>query len=110
MRAIDDDIRPIYTEKRLSRNLNNDKLADPIAQAVLNDGARSVTSDTLLLVDPTEIRKEFSYKMQYVTRVRDASRSSKENCEVRKADRIHPHRTQIRHSRFPDRTCFQGSE
>ena len=32
--------------------------------------------------NPTEIRKEFSYKMQYVTRIRDASRSSKENCEV----------------------------
>ena len=76
VRAIDDDIRPIYTEKRLSLNLNNDKLADPIAQAILKDGARSVTSDTLLLVDPTEIRKEYSYKMQYVTRVRDASRSS----------------------------------
>jgi len=50
VRAIDDDIRPIYTEKRLSRNLNNDALADPIAQAILKDGARSITSDTLLLV------------------------------------------------------------
>ena len=28
VRAIDDDIRPIYTEKKLSRNLNNDKLAE----------------------------------------------------------------------------------
>ena len=28
VRAIDDDIKPIYTEKRLSRNLNNDKLAE----------------------------------------------------------------------------------
>ena len=76
VRAIDDDTRPIYTEKRLSRNLNNDALAAPIEQAILKDGARSVTSDTLLLVDPTEIRKEFSYKMQYVTRVLDASRPS----------------------------------
>ena len=73
VRAIDDDIRPIHTEKRLSRNLNNDALAAPIEQAILKDGARSITSDTLLLVDPTEIRKEFSYKMQYVTRIRDAS-------------------------------------
>ena len=82
VRAIDNDIRPVYTEKRLSRNLNNDALAAPIEQAILKDGVRSITSDTLLLVDPTEIRKEFSYKMQYVTRVRDASRSSKENCEI----------------------------
>ena len=81
-KKIDDDTRPIYTEKRLSRNLNNEALAAPIEQAILKDGARSVTSDTLLLVDPTEIRKEYSYKMQYVTRVRYASRSSKENCEI----------------------------
>ena len=39
-------------------------------------------SDTLLLVDPTEIRKEFSHKMEFVTRVRDASRSSKEGRDV----------------------------
>ena len=40
------------------------------------------SGDTLLLVDPTEIRKEFSYKMEFVTRVRDASRSSKEGRDV----------------------------
>ncbi len=27
VRAIDDDIKPIYTEKRLSHNLNNDKFS-----------------------------------------------------------------------------------
>ena len=48
----------------------------------MKDGARSVRGDTLLLVDPTEIRKEFSYKMEFVTRVRDASRSSKEGRDV----------------------------
>ena len=53
-----------------------------MAEAVLRDGARSVKGDTLLLVDPTEIRKEFSYKMEFVTRVRDASRSSKEGRDV----------------------------
>ena len=48
----------------------------------MKDGARSVRGDTLLLVDPTEIRKEFSYKMEFVTRVRDANRSSKEGRDV----------------------------
>ena len=72
VRAIDDDIRPIYTEKRLSRNMDDEALEASVAEAVLRDGARSVRSDTLLLVDPTEIRKEFSYKMEFVTRVRDA--------------------------------------
>ena len=82
VRAIDDDIRPIYTEKRLGRNLDDETLESSVAEAVLKDGARSVKSDTLLLVDPTEIRKEFSYKMEFVTRVRDASRSSKEGRDV----------------------------
>ena len=78
VRAIDDDIRPIYTEKRLSRNLDDETLEASIADAVLKDGARSVGADTLLLVDPTEIRKEFAHAMEHVTLVRDASRSSKE--------------------------------
>ena len=82
VRAIDDDTRPIYTEKRLSRNLDDETLESSVAQAVLKYGARSVRGDTLLLVDPTEIRKEFSYKMEFVARVRDASRSSKEGRDV----------------------------
>ena len=82
VRAIDDDIRPIYTEKRLSRNLDDATLETSIADAVLKDGARSVRADTLLLVDPTEIRKEFAHAMEHVTLVRDASRSSKEGRDV----------------------------
>ena len=82
VRAIDNDTRPIYTEKRLSRNMDDETLEASVAEAVLRDGARSVKGDTLLLVDPTEIRKEFSYKMEFVTRVRDASRSSKEGRDV----------------------------
>ena len=82
VRAIDDDIRPIYTEKRLSRNLDDEALEAAVAQAILAEGARTVRSDTLLLVDPTEIRKEFAHAMEHVTLVRDASRSSKEGRDV----------------------------
>ena len=82
VRAIDDDIKPIYTEKRLSRNLDGDGVGDDVAAAVLKAGAASVRGDTLLLVDPTEIRKEFAHAMEYVTRVRDASRPSKEGRDV----------------------------
>ena len=42
VRAIDDDIRPIYTEKRLSRNLDDETLEASMAKAVLKAGARSV--------------------------------------------------------------------
>ena len=62
--------------------MDDETLEASVAEAVLRDGARSVRSDTLLLVDPTEIRKEFSYKMEFVTRVRYASRSSKEGRDV----------------------------
>jgi hypothetical protein len=40
VRAIDDDIRPIYTEKRLSRNPDDETLESSVAEAVLKDGAR----------------------------------------------------------------------
>lgn len=70
-RAIDDDIKPIYTEKRLSRNLDDETLEASMAEAILKAGARSVRSDSLLLVDPTEIHKEFAFRMEFVSRVRD---------------------------------------
>ena len=82
VRAIDDDIKPICTEKRLSRNLDDGTLGPRVSGAILREGAKTVRSDTLLLVDPTEVRKEYAYKMEFVTRVRDASRSSKEGRDV----------------------------
>ena len=82
VRAIEDDVAPIQTEKRLSRNIEDETLGQEISDAILSEGARHVRKDTLILVDPTEIRKEYAYKMEYVTRVRDASRSSKEGRDV----------------------------
>ena len=82
VRAIEDDVAPIQTEKRLSRNIEDETLGHEISAAILSEGARHVKKDTLILVDPTEIRKEYAYKMEYVTRVRDASRSSKEGHDV----------------------------
>ena len=82
VRAIEDDVAPIQTEKRLSRNIEDETLEREVSAAILTEGARHVKKDTLILVDPTEIRKEYAYKMEYVTRVRDASRSSKEGRDV----------------------------
>ncbi len=82
VRAIDDRVKPIMTEKRLSRNLDNEELEKAIADTILHEGARYVKKDTLILVDPTEIKKEYGFHMEYISCVRDASRSSKENKEV----------------------------
>ena len=83
MRAINDapDMRHAV-EKRLSRNVANEDIGDEIDKAILAEGARHVRDDSLILVDPTEIRKEFGLRMEHVTMVRDASRSSKEGREV----------------------------
>ena len=82
VRAIDDDIAPLQTEKRLSRNLEREEIEAKTSAAILAEGAKHVKKDTLILVDPTEIRKEYAYKMEHISRVRDASRSSKEGRDV----------------------------
>lgn len=83
MRAINDDAeRRHAVEKRLSRNLADDALGKSINEAILSEGVRHVKDDTLLLVDPTEIRKEYGHRMEYISRVRDASRSSREERPV----------------------------
>ena len=83
MRAINDDASMRYAvEKRLSRNVSDETLGTEIDKAILAEGAKHVKKDTLLLIDPTEIRKEFGLKMENVTMVRDASRSSKEGKDV----------------------------
>ncbi len=83
MRAINDDSGKKHAvEKRLSRNVADEKIGEDIDRAILAEGARHVKDDTLILVDPTEIRKEFGLHMEHVTMVRDASRSSKEGRDV----------------------------
>lgn len=47
VRAIDDDIEPIYTEKWLSRNIDNKDLERLVSSAILAEGARHVKQDTL---------------------------------------------------------------
>ena len=60
----------------------NEDIGDEIDKAILAEGSRHVRDDSLIIVDPTEIRKEFGLRMEHVTMVGDASRSSKEGREV----------------------------
>ena len=79
MRAINDDPAMRHAvEKRLSRNVADETIGGEIDKAILAEGARHVRDNSLIIVDPTEIRKEFGLHMEYVTMVRDASRSSKD--------------------------------
>lgn len=58
--------------------LQDTGIGDDFASTALRALAVSVGNDTLLFVDPTEIRKEFAHAMEYVTLVRDISRPSKD--------------------------------
>ena len=83
MRAINDDSDMRHAvEKRLSRNVADEKIGEDIDRAILAEGAKHVRDDTLILVDPTEIRREFGIHMEHVTTARDASRSSEEGRDV----------------------------
>jgi hypothetical protein len=60
-------------EDRLSRMLRDDGIEPGIFQAVARLGARRVRQDTLVVIDPTDIRKLYARKMEYLARVRDGS-------------------------------------
>ena len=77
MRAINNDSdMKNAVEKRLSRNVANEDIGAEIDKAILAEGAKHVRDDSLILVDPTEIRNEFGLCLEHVTLVRDASHSS----------------------------------
>ena len=66
-------------ENRISRNLMREGLSTRIEKAVLRDAGRRIRDDTLVIVDPTDVCKPHALKMEHLTMVRDASRSSKDS-------------------------------
>ena len=64
MRAINDDPDMRHAvEKRLSRNVAGEDIGDEVDKAILAEGARHVGDGSLILVDPTDIRKESGLRM-----------------------------------------------
>ena len=47
-------------ENRLSRNLAREGLADTLHDALLEHAARHIRKDTLLILDPSDIQKEYA--------------------------------------------------
>jgi len=78
VRAVDSEGRHRSVENRLSRNLQEDGLDRDLHEAVMADAKRFVDKNTLVIVDPTEVCKPHARKMENLTLVRDASRSSKD--------------------------------
>jgi len=73
VRGLDEAILPKKTEERLSRNLLREGLDEAVFRAVAGEGAKRVGKDTLVVVDPTDIRKLYAKRMPYLGTVRDGS-------------------------------------
>jgi len=79
-RAVDSADKHRNVENRLSRNLQSEGLAQGLQDAVINDAKnRFFDGNTLVIIDPTDVCKPHARKMEHLTLVRDASRSSKDN-------------------------------
>lgn len=73
-RGLDEDILPKKTEERLSRNLVRKGIDEGICRAIAKEGAKHVGKDTLVVIDPTDIRKLYARKMPYLATIRDGSK------------------------------------
>ena len=72
-RSLNERIALSKTETRLSRNLAWGGLEEALLFDIAKMGARRVRKDTLLLIDPTDVRKDYAKKMEYLATVRDGS-------------------------------------
>lgn len=72
-RVLDETILLKKTEERLSRHLATPGLGQAVQQQIVAHAARRVTGDTLIVVDPTDIRKPYAQAMPHLATVRDGS-------------------------------------
>ena len=72
-RALGESIALKKTEERLSHHLASAGMGQSVNEAVATDAAMRVRKDTLIVIDPTDIRKTYAEKMPYLATVRDGS-------------------------------------
>jgi hypothetical protein len=75
-RALEEKISIHATHKRLSRNLADENLDSAVENRLLQLAAKRVKKDTLLVVDPSDLRKRYAEKMEYLADIRDGSDGS----------------------------------
>jgi len=68
-RTLNEDIKLIKTENRLSRNMQNKSLSNHINKKVLEQARWRIEKDTVLAVDLTSIEKRYAKKMDFLARV-----------------------------------------
>lgn len=72
-RALGEKIALKKTEERLGHHLAAPGLGQTVNEQIALDAAWRVRADTLIVVDPTDIRKAYARKMPYLATVRDGS-------------------------------------
>jgi hypothetical protein len=72
-RALGEEIALKKTEERLSHHLQAEGMGQQINEVIAQQAARRVKEQTLIIVDPTDIRKSYARRMPYLGRVRDGS-------------------------------------
>jgi len=72
-RALGESITLKKTEDRLSHHLAQPQLGQAVAAQIVAHAARRIGDETLIVIDPTDIRKTYAQAMPYLATVRDGS-------------------------------------
>ena len=72
-RALGEAIELKKTEERLSHHLGAPWMAQAIHEQIMDQAAPRIRKDTLIVIDPTDIRKAHAKRMPYLATVRDGS-------------------------------------
>ena len=72
-RSLEEKIRLIKTENRLSRQMSQKDLTGEINRRIIEAGALRINNDTVLAVDMGDISKEHSKSLEFLERVRGGS-------------------------------------
>jgi len=73
-RVLDERTKLLYTEKRLSRNLNSDRLSDENLRKNYLSQMKRWTKGAVIAVDMTDITKPYGQSQEYLAKVRDESK------------------------------------
>lgn len=78
-RSLDEKIKPIKTENRLSRNMRDDKLSEHINHKVLEQAKDKIKKDTVIALDLTSVEKPYAKKMPFIAQVWSGMKKDKVN-------------------------------
>lgn len=79
-RALQESIPLGKTENRLSRNLAHGRMDEALHECVLEHVAPTIGRDTLVVIDPSDIQKDYARKMPCLAKVWDGSKGDVGGC------------------------------